>query len=432
MPTDAQGLCPAWAYDDSYRLRKLANNSFAPLTQNDYTAVGGELALDNPTGLYQLNQADNVLTADSEIDSLLFVQGNNATTQKLDLASHDLLVNSGSIASRDWASKALVSSGGGRLVFGADALVLNLTYEVPYLELSAPIAWRKPLGSTVEYPDFLIPTYGGAEFIISGEDQVGDWGGFFAEGRSKGGSWLIFDGPSDRTFHGTVGGRFWMKKRGAGTLTFAGQDRTRGRDIRVEEGMVVIAHNEAPAINAVTNGAIVRIEDGIAWTKTAAVYKDGILEGTGTMVPGLNQNYLQPECILRGGTATVPGTLSFGGQVTLPTNIVLEVGLTSDAHGQVHVGGKLTFRKDLNTVIRIRVSDVDKTAAITSADVVTVLDWVGSVENYNVNRVSFVVENASPKTLDTTNAEVVYNGTAKTITLTNIRSYKSGLAVVIR
>ena len=432
MPTDAQGLCPAWAYDDSYRLRKLANNSFAPLTQNDYTAVGGELALDNPTGLYRLNQADNVLTADSEIDSLLFVQGNNATTQKLDLASHDLLVNSGSIASRDWVSKALVSSGGGRLVFGADALVLNHTYEVSYLELSAPIAWRKPSGSTVEYPDFLIPTYGGAEFVISGEDQVEHWGGFFAEGRGKGNSWLVFDGPSDRTFHGAIGGRFWMRKCGSGTLTFAGQDCTRGRDIRVEEGMVVIAHNEAPAINVVTNGSIVRIEDGIAWTKTAAVYKDGILEGTGTMVPGLNQNYLQSECILRGGTATVPGTLSFGGQVTLPTNIVLEVGLTSDAHGQVHVGGKLTFRKDLNTVIRIRVADVDKTAAIRPSDTFVVLDYVGSIENYNAERISFVVENASPKRLDTSAAQLTFDTTAKTLSITGVKSANKGLAVFIR
>ena len=432
MPTDAQGLCPAWAYDDSYRLRKLANNSFAPLTQNDYTAVGGELALDNPTGLYRLNQADNVLTADSEIDSLLFVQGNNATTQKLDLASHDLLVNSGSIASRDWVSKALVSSGGGRLVFGADALVLNHTYEVSYLELSAPIAWRKPSGSTVEYPDFLIPTYGGAEFVISGEDQVEHWGGFFAEGRGKGNSWLVFDGPSDRTFHGAIGGRFWMRKCGSGTLTFAGQDCTRGRDIRVEEGMVVIAHNEAPAINVVTNGSIVRIEDGIAWTKTAAVYKDGILEGTGTMVPGLNQNYLQSECILRGGTATVPGTLSFGGQVTLPTNIVLEVGLTSDAHGQVHVGGKLTFRKDLNTVIRIRVADVDKTAAIRPSDTFVVLDYVGSIENYNARRISFVVENASPKRLDTSAAQLTFDTTAKTLSITGVKSANKGLAVFIR
>ena len=432
MPTDAQGLCPAWAYDDSYRLRKLANNSFAPLTQNDYTAVGGELALDNPTGLYRLNQADNVLTADSEIDSLLFVQGNNATTQKLDLASHDLLVNSGSIASRDWASKALVSSGGGRLVFGADALVLNHTYEVSYLELSAPIAWRKPSGSTVEYPDFLIPTYGGAEFVISGEDQVEHWGGFFAEGRGKGNSWLVFDGPSDRTFHGAIGGRFWMRKCGSGTLTFAGQDCTRGRDIRVEEGMVVIAHNEAPAINVVTNGSIVRIEDGIAWTKTAAVYKDGILEGTGTMVPGLNQNYLQSECILRGGTATVPGTLSFGGQVTLPTNIVLEVGLTSDAHGQVHVGGKLTFRKDLNTVIRIRVSDVDKTAAIRPSDTFVVLDYVGSIENYNAERISFVVENASPKRLDTSAARPAFDTKTKTLSITGVKSANKGLAVFIR
>ena len=431
MPADAQGLCPAWAYDDSYRLRKLANNSFAPLTQNDYTAVGGELALDNPTGLYRLNQADNVLTANSEIDSLLFLQGNNSTTQTLDLAEYDLVVTSGSVASRDWASKALVSSGGGRLVFGADALVLNLTYEVPYLELSAPIAWRKPAGSETEYPDFLIPTYGGAEFVISGEDQVGHWGGFFAEGRGKGLTAFTFDGPSDRTFHGTVGGRFILRKRGTGTLTFAGSDCTRGRDIRVEEGMVVIAHNEAPTINVVTNGAIVRIEDGIAWTKTAAVYKDGILEGTGTMVPGLNQNYLQSECILRGGTATAPGTLSFGAQVTLPTNIVLETGLASAAHGQVHVGGKLTFRKDLDTEIRIRVSDIDGSSGIKPTDVITVLDWSGSTENYKAERLTLTIENGTPKRLDTSAAVTSINTSAKTITVTGIKSMSDTVTCIV-
>ena len=175
-----------------------------------------------------------------------------------------------------------------------------------------------------------------------------------------------------------------------------------------------------------------RIEDGIAWTKTAAVYKDGILEGTGTMVPGLNQNYLQSECILRGGTATVPGTLSFGGQVTLPTNIVLEVGLTSDAHGQVHVGGKLTFRKDLNTVIRIRVSDVDKTAAIRPSDTFVVLDYGGSLENYKAERISFVVENASPKRLDTSAAQLTFDTTAKTLSITGVKSANKGLAVFIR
>ena len=421
MPADAQGLCPPWAYDDSFRLRKLANNSFAPLTVNDYTAVGGELALDNPSGLYRLNQADNVLTADSEIDSLLFVQGNNSTTQKLDLASHNLVVNSGSVASRDWASKALVSSGGGRLVFGMDALVLNLTYEVSYLELSAPIAWQKPAGSEVQYPDLLIPVYGGAEFVISGEDQVGDWGGFFAEGRGKGNSWLIFDGPSDRTFHGPVGGRFWMYKRGPSTLTFAGPDRTRGRDIRVEEGMVVIAHNDAPTINLVTNGAIVRVTENVNWTKTAVVRNGGILEGYGTLTSTFGQNQLFDGCILRGGTATDPATLSFGGQVVLPTDVVLDVGFSGNAHGQISVAGKQTFKKDVDTVIKVRVSDVDGTANVKRSDVYTVYSWSGSTENYNASRISVELENATPRRLDTTHAVVTLNSSTKTITITGLR-----------
>ena len=421
MPADAQNLCPPWAYDDSFRLRKLANNSFAPLTQNDYTAVGGELSLDNPTGLYRLNQAENVLTADSEIDSLLFVQGNNSTTQKLDLAEHDLVVNSGSIASRDWASKALVSSGGGRLVFASDALVLNLTFEVPYLELSAPIAWQKPAGSETQYPDFLIPTYGGAEFVISGEDQVGDWGGFFAEGRGKGLQAFTFDGPSDRTFHGTVGGRFILRKRGTGTLTFAGPDRTRGRDIRVEEGMVVIAHNDAPTINLVTNGAIVRVSENVNWTKTAIVRNGGILEGFGTLTSTHNHNQLFDGCILRGGTSTTPGTLSFGGQVVFPTNIVLDVGFKGDTHGQISVAGKQTFRSNLDTVIKVRVSDADGTANIKRSEVYTVYSWSGSTENYNASRVSVELENATPRRLDTTQAVVTLNTTAKTITITGLR-----------
>ena len=431
MPADAQGLCPAWAYDDSYRLRKLANNSFAPLTQDDYIAVGGELALDNPTGLYRLNQADNVLTADSEIDSLLFVQGNNATTQKLDLASHDLLVNSGSIASRDWASKALVSSGGGRLVFGADALVLNLTYEVPYLELSAPIAWRKPSGSTVEYPDFLIPTYGGAEFVISGEDQVGDWGGFFAEGRGKSLTAFTFDGPSDRTFHGTVGGRFILRKRGTGTLTFAGQDCTRGRQIFVEGGTLVIADNNAPKIDCVTNGATLRIAKDVVWTQTAVVWEDSVLEGFGTLNPGLNQNYLQPGCILRGGTATEPGTFSFGGQVTTPTNFVIDVRFKGDTHGQIAVGGKQTFRSNLDTVIRVRVSDADGTADVKPSQTYTVYSWTGSTENYNANRVSVQIENGSPRHINTSQATAVIDTTTKTIKISGLRSAR-GTIIVIR
>ena len=431
MPADGQGLCPAWAYDDSYRLRKLANNSFAPLTQNDYTAVGGELALDNPTGLYRLNQADNVLTADSEIDSLLFLQGNNATTQTLDLASHDLLVRSGSVASRDWASKALVSSDGGRLVFASDALVLNLTYEVPYLELSAPIAWQKPAGSETQYPDFLIPTYGGAEFVISGEDQVGDWGGFFAEGRGKGLQAFTFAGPSDRTFHGSVGGRFILNKRGTGTLTFAGPDRTRGRNIQVLEGMVKIAHNDAPAIAMVTNGAIVRVEQDIAWTKTAVVQKDGILEGTGTILSTHNQNNLFDDCVLRGGTATSPGTLSFAAQVIFPTNIVLDIGFSGNTHGQIAVGGKQTFKKDLNTVVHVRVSDVDGTANVKPDDVFTVYSWSGSTENYNASRVSAVLENATPNRLDTSSASVSINSSQKKITVTGLRSMNSDMTVIV-
>jgi hypothetical protein len=277
-----------------------------------------------------------------------------------------------------------------------------------------------------------MPYYSGAETIFSGEDRVGDWGALSVNGRNKGGSLLIFDGPSDRTFHGPVGGRFWMRKRGTGTLTFAGPDITRGRQIFVEDGTVVIADNNAPKIDSVTNGATLRVEKDIVWTQTAVVWDDSVLEGFGTLKPGLNQNHLQPGCILRGGTASEPGTFSFGGQVVIPTNVVLDVGFTGDAHGQIHIGGKLTFRSNLDSEVIVRVSDVDKTAAIRPSDTFVVLDYVGSLENYKAERISFVVENASPKRLDTSAAQLTFDTKAKTLSLTGIKSVNKGLAIFIR
>ena len=223
-----------------------------------------------------------------------------------------------------------------------------------------------------------------------------------------------------------------MRKRGTGTLTFAGPDITRGRQIFVEDGTVVIADNNAPRIDCVTNGATLRVEKDIVWTQTAVVWDDSVLEGFGTLNPGLNQNYLQPGCILRGGTASEPGTFSFGGQVVIPTNVVLDVGFTGDAHGQIHVGGKLTFRSNLDTEVIVRVSDVDKTAVIRPSDTFVVLDYVGSLENYNAGRISFVVENASPKRLDTSAAQLTFDTTAKTLSITGVKSANKGLSVFIR
>ena len=223
-----------------------------------------------------------------------------------------------------------------------------------------------------------------------------------------------------------------MRKRGTGTLTFAGPDITRGRQIFVEDGTVVIADNNAPRIDCVTNGATLRVEKDIVWTQTAVVWDDSVLEGFGTLNPGLNQNHLQPGCILRGGTASEPGTFSFGGQVVIPTNVVLDVGFTGDSHGQIHVGGKLTFRSNLDTEVVVRVADVDKTAAIRPSDTFVVLDYVGSLENYNAGRISFVVENASPKRLDTSAARLAFDTTTKTLSVTGIKSVSKGLAVFIR
>ncbi len=434
MPTSTQGLCPVWVYSDVYRVRKQADNALVPLTINDYTKINGtEIAVDDPTGLYRIDYTQHsALSGDTSVDSLV-MRGNfgavDDNVMTLDLGDHDLEIN-GTLAMIDYASKVISASGDGQLVVAADHFVSIIKYDVNRIEVSVPISWSKPAGSTVAYPDFLLPNYSGAETIFSGEDRVGDWGAFFAEGRGKGGSWLIFDGPSDRTFHGPVGGRFWMYKRGPGTLTFGGPDRSRGRDIRVEEGMVVVAHNDAPTINLVTNGAIVRVAENVRWTKTAVVRKDGILEGHGTLTQNFNQNHLFDGCVIRGGTAANPGTIAFAGQVVFPTNIVLDVGFKGDSHGRFTVGGKQTFRKDLDSVIKIRVSDVDGTANVKRSDVYTVYSWAGGTENYKAERIALVIENATPKRLDTSDATATIDSKAKTITITGLRSRRGTFIMV--
>lgn len=435
IPTDAQGRVPAWAYNDSYRIKVLDNGALAPVAYNDYANLTGEIAVNDPTGLYRLHYVQNAaLTADTDIDSLIMNGNFNSTddnTMRLDLADYKLRLHGGALALRDYASKEVSASGNGALVIAADQAVFNFTYDVARIEISAPIEWEKPTGSTVDYPDFLMPYYSGAETIFSGEDRVGDWGALSVDGRNKGGSWLIFDGPSDRTFHGPVGGRFWMRKRGTGTLTFAGPDITRGRQIFVEGGTLVIADNNAPKIDCVTNGATLRIAKDVVWTQTAVVWENSVLEGFGTLNPGLNQNYLQPGCILRGGTASEPGIFSFGGQVVTPTNFVVDVRFKGDTHGQIAVGGKQTFRSNLDTVIRVRVSDADGTADVKPSQTYTVYSWTGSTENYNANRVSVQIENGSPRHINTSQATAVIDTTTKTIKISGLRSAR-GTIIVIR
>ena len=44
IPTDAQGRVPAWAYNDSYRIKVLENGALAPVAYNDYANLAEEIA----------------------------------------------------------------------------------------------------------------------------------------------------------------------------------------------------------------------------------------------------------------------------------------------------------------------------------------------------------------------------------------------------
>jgi hypothetical protein len=116
--------------------------------------------------------------------------------------------------------------------------------------------------------------------------------------------------------------------------------------------------------------------------------------------------------------------------VTFPSEVVLDIGFSGDGHGQI-IAGKQTFKSAVDTVVRVRLSDVDGTASVRLSDVNTIYSWTGSTENYSASRISFVVENATPLRLDTSHAVVSVDTNAKMITVTGIRS-KHGMVLFVR
>jgi hypothetical protein len=361
--------------------------------------------------------------------SLYHLFDKSSGDRAIELNDHDLKIY-GNITYATWGMKTIAASGRGRLVFANDDIFI-LTTGSGCLEISAPIAWEKPSGSEALYPNIVCPFTKTDGVVFSGRDDIGHYGNINLGRSGSANGVLVFDGPSNREIHGELQDCVVVKKRGSGNLTFSGPARTRSCQVYVENGMAVIANDEAPAIESVTNGAIVRVNQNVSWTRFAKVYKDGILEGSGTILTGHTHDNLFDGCILRGGTAKQPGTLTFSNaQVTFPSEVVLDIGFSGDGHGQI-IAGKQTFKSAVDTVVRVRLSDVDGTASVRLSDVNTIYSWTGSTENYSASRISFVVENATPLRLDTSHAVVSVDTNAKMITVTGIRS-KHGMVLFVR
>ncbi len=410
----------------NYYLTKI--NAFGAIescsASTDYSTL--PVASYDPTKMYRLNTATDItLSQDSEVWALLV---ETATDRTLSLAEFDLTIGSGNLAIYGSGVKSITSSGG-KLVFGGDDVILYASGSTGSLTFSAPIAWRKPAGSAVQYPSLIFSGTGLPEIIFSGADEIGDYYALNAEaGQSY--SSIIFAGASDRHFHGPITGRNSIYNRGSGTLTFSGPDDRRSPNFYAESGTSVLAHASAAQPRGITNGAVCVIADGIAYTKAAVVYKDGTLCMEGNTASSTAEPTIENGACIEGGLPGAVGTFTTAGKLAPKANFTVGLKISNTTNSLIKVGTGFYNPAVSGMTMTVRVEDVSGgTASIGATNVFTILT-AGSFNNTSYP-LSFNVVNGSPTRLDTSAAQVSYNTSAKTITISGIRPAPRGTAILL-
>ena len=390
----------------------------------DYTVA--PVASYDPAKMYRQNAvADITLTQDIEVWAwLVNVSGDMAWN----LGDFDMTVGSGNMVFNGSGVRG-VNSTGGRLVFGGDDVIIYAAGSTGSLTFSAPLAWRKPAGSTVQYPSLIFSGTSLPEVVFAGEDEIEDYNAFNAEG-GKNISYFVFAGSASRHFHGVLTGRNRIYNRGTGTLTFSGPDERRSAGTYLESGTTVLAHADAPKPTVVTNGAVCVIANGIAYGQTASIYNGGILCMEGTSASTV-EPVIEYGARIEGGAPGSIGTFKTVGQIKPKSNLTIGLKISDSGSSLVSIGG--TFYNPKITggaTMTVRVEDISNgTADIRSGNVYTVLS-ANAFSDATTYPLSFVVENGSPSSIDTSAATATYNASAKTITVTGIRSLRGTLIVV--
>jgi hypothetical protein len=390
----------------------------------DYTVL--PVATYDPTKMYRQNTvADITLTQDSEVWAWLVDKIGDIA---LLLGEHDMTIGSGNMVFNGTGVKSVASTGG-KLVIGGDDFIVYAAGTTGSLTFSAPLAWRKPAGSTVQYPSLIFSGTGLPEVIFSGVDEIGDYNALNAEAGQAITS-IIFAGPSDRTFHGTLTGRNRIYHRGSGTLTFSGADDRRSASFWAESGTTVLAHNDAPQVYSVTNGAVCIVADGITPTRRVYVYDGGIFCMAGnTASVGYQAVYAGGR--IEGGAPGEIGTFKATGDFQPYDSFAMGLKISQTTNSLISLSKFIIPPVTGGATITVRVEDLSNGARdVSPSDVFTVATATSFTNtSYPMN---FAVENASPTKLDTSAAQVTYNSSAKTITISGISSMPKGTVVLVR
>jgi hypothetical protein len=420
--TNTNGTWQPWCFfGPNYSKVGPANTLSSTFTADYLTpaATGSD-----PTKLYRLTEVSLALEEDS---SMWGLKWDSSSAQTLDLGPYDLTIGSGAMIVYGNSNKRITASGG-RLVFGGEDVVYYVEGSASFTN-SAPVAWEKPGGSAVTCPSLVFARGNRTDGItLDGEDRIGTYSNLYCYAYySSTRRTLTFAGPSDRTFNGTVNGVFNIDKRGSGTLTFAGPNERRSGGFSVYEGRAVLAHATAPA-PTVYEGAACEIAESVAYNSRPVLQPGGTLAGSGTLLQSMGTAQLLSGARLAPGTVGQAACFTFNSTVALAGDADFDIKIDTATNDSVRVVNTFTLPPSGST-FTFRLSDLSNgTAPINGRDFV-VVRWVGSLANSG-NTINTVVENASPATLDTTDAVVTLNESARTITISGVRAVTKGTLIM--
>ena len=343
------------------------------------------------------------------------------------IGENDWRLTLGAIFTNTSASKRVRSSGG-RVIFGADNVYFYLGGGGDF-EISAPIAWERP-DSVAEdtFPSLVISGTSKENIIFSGEDQIRDWYGVVMDcGRVV--STIHFAGDSDRVIHGPLIGRNNTASSGTGTLTLAGPDSRRWGAHSCYAGTTVLAHPQAPSPSTITNGAVCYVADGIAHQSggTIAVHAGGQFGMQGEQASARYVWVYEDGCVA-GGAPGETGVLRL--ETLRPqADFIIRQKFGPETQSGIAVNQYYPLASQ-ERIITIAVEDVSGGQRILSpSDVFPVL-IASRRDGVEEGQETFLIENLSPGSFDTSAAEVWLDSSDNTIYLTGLRSLQGTLLVV--
>ena len=422
--TNTNGIWKPWAFNGTHFAKVAADNTLVTCASGDYLALAS--AGNDPTKLH--SASSNIALTDST--SVWGLRMGSNSEQTLDLGDHNLTLGSGTVILAGDNNKRITGTTG-KLIFAGDDVIINTDGTGTFTN-EATLAWSKPAGSTQTHPSLVVAR--GSRNVVSfaGEDQIGTYSNLYAYVmRDNVRKLLVFDGPSDRTFNGAVTGLFNLEKRGPGTLTFNGPDWRRVGNVTVYEGRLIAGGAGAPVpTGGVKAGARYDIAAGVDVYNYPKIEAGGTIGGLGRDLYPLGTKYFLPGAILSPGMQDEVGLFTITSTFSPAGDFVYEVEVDENDSDRLHVVGEFTFPPTGSTVT-FRIKDLsNRTAQMRNRDLLVFTSQTAMSGTDNI--VNYVVESASPQVFDTSEADVVVDTTARTITITGIKNTPQCTTLILR